>query len=288
MQASDKLREFAVPGGVDLATALPPPKEDFHALTVRQVRRWSPSLFSLVLDRPASYRFIAGQFARLGLPIGERWVWRAYSICSSVYDEHLEFLSIVVPDGVFTQALKDIRVGDTLCVDKRSFGTLTTDRFREHRDLWMLATGTGLAPFVSILRDPHTWDAFERVTLVHSVRQGAELAYREWLENFHRDELFGEFAERFRYVTVVTRETVPGSLGARITELLDSGELEPSVGYALTPQRSAVMLCGNPAMLRQLRQLLQDRGLTINRKSSPGNILWENGFLAEDNRQSDL
>ena len=288
MQASDKLREFAVPGGVDLTTALPPPKEDFHALTVRQVRRWSPSLFSLVLDRPASYRFIAGQFARLGLPIGERWVWRAYSICSSVYDEHLEFLSIVVPDGVFTQALKDIRVGDTLCVDKRSFGTLTTDRFREHRDLWMLATGTGLAPFVSILRDPHTWDAFERVTLVHSVRQGAELAYREWLENFHRDELFGEFAERFRYVTVVTRETVPGSLGARITELLDSGELEPSVGYALTPERSAVMLCGNPAMLRQLRQLLQDRGLTINRKSSPGNILWENGFLAEDNRQSDL
>lgn len=288
MQASDKLREFAVPGGVDLTTALSPPKEDFHALTVRQVRRWSPSLFSLVLDRPASYRFIAGQFARLGLPIGERWVWRAYSICSSVYDEHLEFLSIVVPDGVFTQALKDIRVGDTLCVDKRSFGTLTTDRFREHRDLWMLATGTGLAPFVSILRDPHTWDAFERVTLVHSVRQGAELAYREWLENFHRDELFGEFAERFRYVTVVTRETVPGSLGARITELLDSGELEPSVGYALTPQRSAVMLCGNPAMLRQLRQLLQDRGLTINRKSSPGNILWENGFLAEDNRQSDL
>jgi ferredoxin--NADP+ reductase len=288
MQASDKLREFGASGGVDLSSRLPPAKEEFHTLTVREVRWWSPSLFSLVLERPIAFRFIAGQFARLGLPVGGHWVWRAYSICSSVYDEHLEFLSIVVPDGEFTQALKEIRAGDTLYVDKRTFGTLTTDRFREQRDLWMLATGTGLAPFVSILRDPHTWDTFERVTLVHSVRQGAELAYREWLENFHRDELFGEFADRFRYLTVVTRETVPGTLGARITALLESGELEPTVGHALTPERSAVMLCGNPAMLRELRQLLQARGLSVNRKSTPGNILWENGFLPEDSRQAEL
>ena len=287
MQASDKLGDLGVSGGVDLTSHAGPPKEDCHALTVRQVRWWSPTLFSLVLDRPVSYRFIAGQFARLGLPIGDRWIWRAYSICSSVYDQHLEFLSIVVPGGPFTQALKHIEEGDTLYVDKRTFGTLTTDRFREQRDLWMMATGTGLAPFVSILRDPHTWDAFERVVLIHSVRQGAELAYKEWLENFHHDELFGEFAHRFRYVTVVTRELVPGSLGARITELLECGELEPSVGYTLTPERSAVMLCGNPAMLRQLRSLLEARGLTVNRKSKPGNILWENGFLPEDSRHTE-
>lgn len=264
------------------------PTETAHALTIRDIRWWSPTLFSLTLERPEAFRFLSGQFARLGLPVDGEWVWRAYSICSSVYDEQLEFLSIVVPDGVFTQALKDIQVGDTLWVDKRNFGTLTTDRFRAQDELWMLATGTGLAPFMSVLRDPYTWERFERVVLVHSVRNSDELAYREWLENIAGDELFGEFAERFRYIKVVTREECPGAFALRIPELVQTGILERAAGLAFSAERSAVMLCGNPAMLRQMKTMLQERGLSVNKKSSPGNILWENGFLPEDNRQPDL
>ncbi|HMV40530.1 MAG TPA: ferredoxin--NADP reductase [Plasticicumulans sp.] len=274
--------EFAQPA------SLPPTSEDYHALTIRSVHWWSPTLFSLVLDRPESFRFISGQFARLGLPVEGEWVWRAYSICSSVFDEHLEFLSIVVPNGPFTQALKHVQAGDTLYVDKRNFGTLTTDRFRGQKDLWMLATGTGLAPFMSILRDPYTWDTFEHVVLVHSVRDGNELAYLEWLENFNEDEIFGEYAERFRYVKVVTREAVRGAFDKRIPDLVESGLLEQEVGWEYSPERSAVMLCGNPGMLRQMKTVLQGRGLTVNKKSSPGNILWENGFLPEDNKHADL
>ncbi len=268
--------------------AAPVPTEDCHALTIRSVRWWSPTLFSLVMDRPESLRFIAGQFARLGLPVDGEWVWRAYSIVSSPYDEHLEFLSIVVEDGVFTQALKQIREGDTLYVDRRNFGTLTCDRFRGQPDLWLFATGTGLAPFVSILRDPYTWETFGRLVLVHSVRNTNELAYREAFENFRDDACFGEFAERFHYVKVVTRDDCAGAYQLRIPELVQTGILESGVGFELSHARSAVMMCGNPAMLRQMKTVLADRGLTVNRKASPGNILWENGFLPEDNKQLDL
>ena len=262
--------EFAQPA------SLPPTSEDYHALTIRSVHWWSPTLFSLVLDRPESFRFISGQFARLGLPVEGEWVWRAYSICSSVFDEHLEFLSIVVPNGPFTQALKHVQAGDTLYVDKRNFGTLTTDRFRGQKDLWMLATGTGIAPFLSILRDPGVWRAFERIVVVHSVRTAAELAPAGELAGFARDPSSAPGPATLRYLPVVTREPGATALASRIPDLLDDGRLEAAAGATIDVAHARVMTCGNPALAQAMRQRLTARGFRPTRRHAPGQMSFEN------------
>ncbi|HET9579929.1 MAG TPA: ferredoxin--NADP reductase [Usitatibacter sp.] len=245
---------------------------------ITDVRPWTDSLFSFRTTRDRGYRFVPGQFARLGVKDREagKIVWRAYSIASAAHDEHLEFFSVVVPNGAFTSRLSKLRQGDEILVERKSYGFLTTDRFEAGRDLWMLATGTGLAPFLSILHDFDTWEKYDNLVLVQSVRTQPELAYEDIIRGFEGSEYYGEYAHKLRYVRIVTREPVNGALRDRVTKLLASGVLEGNVGLRLDHDRSRIMLCGNPEMVEDSRRLLIDRGFKLSRRGDPGHLAVEN------------
>jgi len=247
--------------------------------TILSVRRWSPSLFSFRASRYRGFRFAPGQFARIGIakedgPI----VWRAYSIVSAAYDEYLEFLSVVVPGGEFTSRLARFVPGDPILVDKTSYGFLSPDRFQDGSDLWMLASGTGLAPFLSILRDPAVWERYERLILVNCVRHATELAYRTEIDELGRNELFAGARASLRYLPAVTREHCSGALAARITQALTDGHLEAAAGTPLDLARSRLMICGNPDMVLELRELLGRRGFKVGRRGAPGQLSFENAW----------
>ncbi|MDO4440979.1 MAG: ferredoxin--NADP reductase [Moraxella sp.] len=260
-------------------------------ITVLSKTIWSPTLFSFTTTRPEGFRFDAGQFVRLGVapdelsanadkpkaPISQR-IFRAYSVVSSPYDEHLEFFSVVVPDGAFTSQLQHLAVGDTLYLNPEPFGFLTLARYQEPTpsDLWLLATGTGLAPFLSMLGDLATWQNYRHIVLAYSSRTQAELAYLDKIAELA--EQFGELVEnpaKLHFVPIVTREVVDGCLNARIPALIATGELETHVGLNLNPDTSHVMLCGNPDMVEDTKAALKDKGLTMNRRGV-GNIAVEN------------
>jgi ferredoxin--NADP+ reductase len=246
--------------------------------TITDVRPWTDSLFSFRTTRDRGYRFVPGQFARLGVN-GEAEgsiVWRAYSIASAAHDEHLEFFSVVVPNGQFTSRLSKLKEGDPIYVERKSYGFLTTDRFEAGKDLWMLATGTGLAPFLSILHDFATWEHYDNLILVQSVRTQQELAYEELIRGFEGSEYYGEFAHKLRYARIVTREPVPGTLRDRVTKLLSNGVLEENIGVKLDHDRSRIMLCGNPDMVEDSRRILTDRGFRLSRRGEPGHLAVEN------------
>ncbi|MDR3428548.1 MULTISPECIES: ferredoxin--NADP reductase [Silvimonas] len=249
--------------------------EKYTAETITHLHTWTPNLFTLRTTRGASFKFTPGQFARLGVEKNGKIVWRAYSILSADYDEHLEFLSIVVPGGEFTSELTRLQVGDTIYVDKTAYGFLTRDRFEHGKDLWMLATGTGLAPFLSILYDFSAWEEYDRLILVQSVRERAELAYEDIIRGFATNEFYSEFAHKLHYVPIVTREDMPGALNTRITTLLENGGLEAFTGIPLDQDRSRIMICGNPDMVEETRKLLGERGFTLARRSAPGHMAVE-------------
>jgi ferredoxin--NADP+ reductase len=250
----------------------------FTTETVTRVQPWTDNLFSFRTTRDRGYRFVPGQFARLGVrdPADGSVVWRAYSIASATYDEHLEFFSVVVPGGAFTSRLAKLREGDPILVERKSYGFLTTDRFERGRDLWMLATGTGLAPFLSILHDFETWERYDNLVLVHSVRTQPELAYEDLIRGFEQSEYYAEHARKLRYARIVTREPVPGALRDRVTRLLASGVLEENIGVKLDHDRSRIMLCGNPEMVEDSRKLLLERGFRLSRRGEPGQLAVEN------------
>ena len=246
--------------------------------TITDVRTWTDSLFSFRTTRDRGYRFVPGQFARLGVPGAAEGsiVWRAYSIASAAHDEHLEFFSVVVPNGQFTSRLSKLREGDPIYVERKSYGFLTTDRFEAGRDLWMLATGTGLAPFLSILHDFATWEQYENLVLVQSVRTEKELAYEDLIRGFETSEYYAEHARKLRYARIVTREPVPGALRDRVTKLLANGVLEKNIDLKLDHDRSRIMLCGNPEMVEESRKILVDRGFRLSRRGDPGHLATEN------------
>jgi len=249
----------------------------YTAETITEIRAWTPHLFSFKLTRFAGYRFVPGQFARLGLRKEDgSIVWRAYSIVSASYDEHLEFFSIVVPGGEFTSRLSKLNIGDEVLVEKMNYGFLTTARFEQGRDLWMLATGTGVAPFISILHELDTWETYDRIVLVYSVRFARELAYQELVGSLAGHEYFGDSADKLTFVPVVTREEADGVLGKRIPALLESGELEKHAGLSLDPERSRIMICGNPEMVEETRGWFIENGYTISRRAKPGHLALEN------------
>ena len=203
-------------------------------------------------------------------------MWRAYSIASAAHDEHLEFFSVVVPGGAFTSRLSRLREGDPIYVERKSYGFLTTDRFESGHDLWMLATGTGLAPFLSILHEFDTWESYDNLVLVQSVRTQPELAYEDLIQSFDKSEYYAQFAQKLRYARIVTREPVAGTLRDRVTKLLASGVLEENVGLRLDLDRSRIMLCGNPEMVEDSRKLLTSRGFRMSRRGDPGHLAVEN------------
>ncbi|MGH8355587.1 MAG: ferredoxin--NADP reductase, partial [Pseudomonas sp.] len=182
-------------------------EEKFTRQTLLDVQTLTPSLFTLRTTRDAQLRFRAGQFARLGVAKADgSTVWRAYSMVSAPHDEHLEFFSILVPGGEFTSELSRLKVGDQLLVGRQPFGFLTLDRFVDGRDLWLLATGTGLAPFLSILQDFEVWRRFERIILVYSVRYAADLAYRELIAGLGARDYLQDLADRLLFLPTLTRE----------------------------------------------------------------------------------
>ncbi|MDB5983290.1 MAG: oxidoreductase FAD/NAD(P)-binding:oxidoreductase FAD-binding region [Pseudomonas sp.] len=251
--------------------------EKFTRQTLLDVTPLTPNLFTLRTTRDPGFRFRAGQFARLGVTKADgSVVWRAYSMVSSPYDEFLEFFSIVVPDGEFTSELSRLREGDSLLIDRQAFGYLTLDRFVDGRDLWLLSTGTGVAPFLSILQDFEVWEKFERIILVYSVREARELAYQELIAGLSERDYLAEYADKLLFLPTVTREHHPGAMAGRITQLIENGELEKAAGVALTPENSRVMLCGNPQMIDDTRQMLKQRDMQLSLSRKPGQVAVEN------------
>ncbi|MCU4426016.1 MULTISPECIES: ferredoxin--NADP reductase [Acinetobacter] len=248
--------------------------EKFSVEKVLSVHRWTPTLFSFTMTRPAHFKFTAGQFARIGLKVGEELVVRAYSVVSSPFDETLEFFSIVVPDGAFTSNLQHLKVGDELYLEKIPYGYLTLARYQQPlpHDLWLLATGTGLAPFLSMLQDFDTWSKYQKINLVYSVRTAAELAYVDRIQEIA--ETFGEGHVGFKFISIITRDPL-AQLHDRLPVLIENGELEKVAGIELSSAKSHVMLCGNPQMVDDTKEALKRRGLTMNRRGE-GNIAVEN------------
>lgn len=254
-------------------------KENKYTLEkITYVKQWTDHLFSFRITRDAGFKFIPGQFARLGVKKeDDTFVWRPYSIVSADYDEELEFYSIIVPDGEFTQRIKNIKIGDDIYIDKTNYGLLTTDRFENGKDLWFLSTGTGLAPFISILYDFSIWEQYDKVILVHCAREAEELTYQETITSFFNHEYYGELVkDKLVYVKILTRDTKDGDLYGRITNLIENGELEKHVNIPLTISDSRIMICGNPQMVDDTRKLLATKGLTISKRSNPGNMAVEN------------
>lgn len=252
-------------------------EEKFTRETLTDVRIWSPNLFSLRCSRDAGFRFRAGQFVRLGVRKASGCiVWRAYSLVSASHDDYLEFFSIVVPDGEFTSELSRLKAGDELLVEKQATGYLTLDRFPDGRDLWLIGTGTGLAPFLSILQDLEVWQRFERILLVYSARDRGELAYQELIAELPQREWLEGAGHKLQYIPIVTREQVPGALTKRVTTLIESGELERAAGLKLAPEHSRIMLCGNPQMIEDTRAVLKARDLNLALVRRPGQVAVEN------------
>jgi ferredoxin/flavodoxin---NADP+ reductase len=253
----------------------------FNTETVLEVHHWNDSLFSFKTTRDASLRFRNGHFVMIGLQVDGKPLLRAYSVASANYEESLEFLSIKVPDGPLTSRLQHLRPGDTVLVGRKPTGTLVIDDLTPARHLYLFGTGTGLAPFMSIVRDPETYERFEKVVLVHGVREVSELAYAEYLQiDLPGNDFFGEMVrERLIYYPTVTRE--PFRNRGRITELIESDKLTRDIGLPpLSPANDRAMLCGSPGMLADTRALLDARGFKISPSIGvPGDYLIERAFV---------
>ncbi|PZN30229.1 MAG: ferredoxin--NADP(+) reductase [Proteobacteria bacterium] len=248
---------------------------------VLRVHHWNESLFSFTTTRDPALRFENGQFVMLGLEVDGRPLLRAYSIASANYEEHLEFFSIKVPDGPLTSRLQHLREGEEVFVSRKPTGTLVLRDLRPGRRLFLLSTGTGLAPFMSLVKDPEMYERFERIILVHGVRTVSDLAYSEYLSRtLPEDPYLGEYAgKQLTYYPTVTRE--PFRNRGRLTDLLESGRLcadldEPD----LDPAVDRAMICGSPTMLKDTAALLDARGFEISPHiGEPGDYVIERAFV---------
>lgn len=272
--------------------------DNIQTVTVLSKTTWTPNLFSFTVTRPDSFKFTAGQFVRLGVnpsqlsyykqQTGEdanavddsldEDIFRAYSIVSSPFDEVLEFFSIVIPDGAFTSQLQHLEVGDELLLNTMPFGFLTLARYQkpEPKDLWLLATGTGLAPFLSMLEDLKTWEDYDHIVLAYSARSVAELAYIDKIKSLQEE--FGSLVDdpaKFIFIPIVTREPLEGALTERLPKLLLEETLQQRAGIPLDVDSAHVMLCGNPDMVEDTKEALKTLGLVMNRRGE-GNIAVEN------------
>lgn len=296
-------------------------------VTVIEKTTWTPTLFSFKVSRPSSFKFAAGQFVRLGVmpdwlafydkakslnhtnlnhvdnanvsdDVADTAIFRAYSIVSSPYDEFLEFFSVVIPNGEFTSNLQHLQVGDTLLLNTTPFGFLTLARYQKPapKDLWLLATGTGVAPFLSMLQDPHTWQNYRQIVLAYSVRKHTELAYAQAIPNIaNQFQTLVDNPAQFVFVPIITREQtsmldkknnqpnqdlqtkifIAPTLHERLPKLLSSNILQQTVQVDMDALHSHIMLCGNPQMVEDTKETLKDMGYVMNRRGE-GNIAVEN------------
>jgi ferredoxin--NADP+ reductase len=273
MQPVSALRQIEEP------PAFPIPA-NVYAQTVVSVRHYTDRLFSFRITRPQSFRFRSGEFVMIGLPNAEKPVFRAYSIASPNWDEELEFFSIKVPDGPLTSHLQKIAPGDTVLMRQKSTGTLVTDALLPGRRLFMISTGTGVAPFASLVRDPETYEKFDQIILTHTCRDHDELAYGvELFENLKHDPLIGELTEgRVTLYSTTTREITPRM--GRITRLLENGRIYADLGIAvLDPETDRVMICGSMHMLKDVKEFAEATGFVEGSLSHPGTFVLERAFV---------
>ena len=249
---------------------------------VLTVHHWTDRLFSFTTTRDTALRFSNGHFTMIGLRINDKPLLRAYSVVSPNYEDHLEFLSIKVPDGPLTSRLQHIKVGDTIVVGKKPTGTLLIDYLLPAKRLYMLGTGTGVAPFLSVMRDPETYEKFDEVILVHGVREVKELAYYDYItEELPNHELLGEMVtKQFKYYPTVTRE--PFKHQGRVTTVIENGQMASDLGLpALNPAEDRVMICGSPEMLRDLKNMMEERGFKEGNTTKPGDFVIERAFAEQ-------
>jgi len=250
---------------------------------VLDVHHWTPTLFSFRTTRDPSFRFDSGHFVMVGLEVDGRPLLRAYSIASANYEEHLEFFSIKVPDGPLTSRLQHVQPGDAVIVSRKPTGTLVLSDLKPGRHLYLFGTGTGLAPFLSIVRDPLTYERFDKVVLAHGVRTTGDLAYADYLEHeLPQHEYLGPLLrDKLIYYPTVTREAFKHR--GRITDAIVNGTLAAATGLPqLNPDTDRVMLCGSPGMLADLGTLLDGRGFHISpRTREPGDYVVERAFVEQ-------
>ena len=253
--------------------------ENVFAETVTAVRHYTDRLFSFRITRPASFRFRSGEFVMIGLPNAEKPVYRAYSVASPSWDEEIEFFSIKVPGGPLTEHLQKIGVGDTVLMRKKPTGTLVLDALIPGRRLYLLSTGTGVAPFASLIRDPETYEKFEEIVLVQTCRDVGELAYiREMVASLASDPLIGDFAGQLRLYTTTTREPSPHM--GRITDLMTSGKFFEDTGLpSIDPACDRAMICGSMEMLKDTKAMLESFGLVEGANNAPATFVIERAFV---------
>jgi ferredoxin/flavodoxin---NADP+ reductase len=269
---------------MDTSSAAPPPTipAAFFGERVTWVHHWTDRLFSFRCTRDTTLRFVAGQFAMIGLLVDGKPLVRAYSMVSPPWEEELEFLSIKVPDGPLTSRLQHLKVGDLVLIGKKPTGTLLTENLLPGETLWLLATGTGLAPFMSLIRDPDVYERYERIVVCHTVREVRELAYRDYIDNdLARHEFLGDILKgKLIYYPSVTREAFHHQ--GRITTLIENGKIFDDLGLSsLSPERDRVMLCGSEAMNADVRGLLEARGFTEGSNAEPGTFVVEKAFVTK-------
>ncbi|GGC66520.1 ferredoxin--NADP reductase [Chelatococcus reniformis] len=247
---------------------------------VLNVRHWTDRLFSFQTTRDPGFRFRSGEFVMIGIEVNGKPLLRAYSVASANYDDKLEFFSIKVQNGPLTSRLQHLAVGDSIVVGRKPTGTLVLDNLENGRNIYLLATGTGLAPFASLIRDPEIYNRFDKVVLVHGCREVAELSYGEALvEQLRNDEFLSEDAEKkLLYYPTVTRE--PFRNRGRITDLMQSGKLYSDLGLEpLSAAEDRVMICGSPEMLKDLKDMLLAQDFSEGNTGEPGQFVIEKAFV---------
>ena len=252
----------------------------FYREKVLSVQHWTDTLFSFRATRDSGFRFLNGQFAMIGLEVDGRPLMRAYSMASANHEEELEFFSIKVADGPLTSRLQKIKEGDTILVGRKATGTLITDNLLPGDRLLLLSTGTGLAPFASLIKDPEVYERFEKIVLVHGCRHVNELAFGEQLvASLTEDELFGPLlSEKLSYYPTVTRE--PFRNRGRITDLITSEQLFNDIGQKpLNLEGDRIMMCGSPGMLEELKQTFEARAFIEGNHTEPGHFVIEKAFV---------
>ncbi len=251
--------------------------------TVTEVHHWNDTLFSFKTTRDAGFRFKNGHFIMIGLPRENgRPLMRAYSIASANYEEHLEFFSIKVQDGPLTSRLQKVQPGDKIIVSKKPTGTLIIDDLLPGRNLYLISTGTGLAPFMSIIQDPETYENFDKVIVTHGVREVSELAYKDFItDELPNHEYLGEIVrDKLIYYPTVTREEF--KTNGRLTDLMTSGKLFSDIGLpAFDREQDRFMVCGSPSMLKDTCKILDDRGFEEAKRGNQGHYVIERAFVEQ-------